>query len=204
MRYRIPCRSAPQRNPQTRTICALPSRNAAHNVAHNVAHKPRTNCAQCRAVCAQCRTQPAARPPCNLCAVSRTIRCSSVAQSVRSVAHGPQLFRRAMPRTMSRTIRAQTVCNAAHYPQHFRRAICAQCSAQAAALLLRSLCAMQRTIRRSSVVQSVRNAAHGPPLFRRAVCAQCRAQPAAQCSPSSRTIGCRCNLPPTPCCRNRH
>ena len=125
------------------------------------------------------------------------------------------LFRRAIPRTMSRTRRALLLRNPLAMPRTIRSTSAAQsvrnvehnsqhCRAQPAALLLRSLCAMRRTVRRSSIVQSVRNAAHDLQLFRRAVCVQCRAQPAAQCSPSSRTIGCRCNLPPTPCCRNRH
>src|ERR1035438_8380384 len=79
MRYRI----APQGNPQTRTIYALPSRNAAHNVAHtprssvaqsvrNVAHNPQHFC---RATCAQCGARSAARLSCNRFAISRTIRC---------------------------------------------------------------------------------------------------------------------------------
>jgi len=57
-------------------------------------------------------------PPCSLRTMKRTIRCSSVAQSVRTVAHGLQLF-----------------C----------RAVCVQCRAQSAALPLRKLCAMSRT-----------------------------------------------------------
>ena len=78
-----------------------------------------------------------------------------------------------------------------------------QSAAQSAALPSCNLCAMSRTVRRASVVQSVRNAAHNPQRCRRAICVQCRAQPAAQYSPSRRTIGCRCNLPPAPRSRNR-
>ncbi len=106
----------------------------------------------------------------------------------------------ALPRTVRNSSVVRSACTAAHDPQHFRRAICAQCRVQAA--LFR--CAMPRTMSRTSRVQTVRNVAHRTQLFRRAVCVHCRAQSAAQCSASSRTIGCRCNLPPSPRYRNRH
>ena len=192
MRCRIPAdprrkqirkraQSALFRRAMLRTVRVQVVRNAAHKpplFRRAIRSQSRVQSAHCRrAVCAQCRARSEALPPCNLCAVSRTIRCSSVAQSVRNAAHGPPLF-----------------C----------RAIRSQCRAQPAAHPPCNLCAVSRTIRCSSVAQSVRTAAHGPPLFCRAIRSQCRAQSAAQCSPSSRTIGCRCNLPPTPCCRNRH
>ena len=84
-----------------------------------------------------------------------------------------------MPRTIRRSSVAQSVCSDAHNPQHFRRAVCAQCRAQAAYKLCalprtfrrssvaqcvrnvaHKLCALSRTVRRSTVVQSVRNVAH--------------------------------------------
>jgi hypothetical protein len=129
------------------------------------------------------------------------------------------LLRRAMPRTLSRTIRVQTVCSVTHGTPLFRRAICvqcrawsavlrrairSQCRAQLAALPLRSLCVQCRAQLAALPPRNlVRNVAHklcalSRTVFCRAICAQCRAQPAAQCSASSRTIGCRCNLPPIP------
>ena len=64
MRHRIPCRSAPQCSPQTRTTCALALRNVAHGPAHFR-----------RAIRSQCCAQSAALPPCSLCAMPRTTCC---------------------------------------------------------------------------------------------------------------------------------
>ena len=64
MRHRIPCRSAPQCSPQTRTTCALALRNVAHGPAH-------FRCA----IRSQCCAQSAALPPCSLCAMPRTTCC---------------------------------------------------------------------------------------------------------------------------------
>ena len=161
--------------------------------------------AQC---CAHCRAQSV----CKLCAMPRTIRRSSVAQSVRSVAHGSQLFCRAvcvqccarsatLPScnlcAVSRTSCALPLRNAAHTVAHKPGTNRAHCRARSAALPLRSLCAMSRTVRNSSIAQSMRKVAHGSQLFCRVIRSQCRAQLAAQCSVSSRTIGCN-GISPTP------
>ncbi len=118
MRYRIP--ADPRRNQIRKRAqsalfrCAM-LRTSRVQTMRTAAHYPR---AMSRTNCVQCRAQPAALPPCNLCAVSRTIRCSSVAQSVRNAAHGTPLF---------------------------YRAIRSQCRARPATLPSRSLCAMPRT-----------------------------------------------------------
>jgi len=106
------------------------------------------NARKLRSYVAQCRAHCRARSAYKLCAVSRTVRRSSVAQSVCSVVHGPPFFV------------VQSVRNAAHNLLLFRCAVCAQCRAQLAALPPRNLGAMSRTVRNSSVVQSVRNIAY--------------------------------------------
>ena len=68
-----------------------------------------------------------------LCAMPRTIRCSSAVQSVRTVAHCPPLL---------------------------RRAVCVHSRAQPAALLPCSLCALSRTNRSTAAAQPVHNVAH--------------------------------------------